>query len=70
MREYNAGESYRQGEAVRRAGGGRKKKTEIYPNLEKRVVELAEANDGRPEMDGVKPEETVAYVKSWTVKSS
>jgi hypothetical protein len=46
MREYNAGESYRQGEAVRRAGGGRKKKTEIYPNLEKRVLELVEANDG------------------------
>ena len=46
MREYKAGESYRQGEAVRRAGGGRKKKTEIYPNLEKRIVELVEANDG------------------------
>ena len=46
MREYNAGESYRKGEAVRRAGGGRKKKTEIYPNLEKRIVELVEANDG------------------------
>ena len=29
MREYKAGESYRQGEAVRRAGGGRKKKTDI-----------------------------------------
>ena len=46
VREYNEGESYRQGEAVRRAGGGRKKKTEIYPNLEKRIVELVEANDG------------------------
>ena len=46
MREYDAGESYRQGEAVRRAGGGRKKKTEIYPNLEKRILELVEANDG------------------------
>ena len=46
MREYQEGESYQQGEPVRRAGGGRKKKTEIYPNLEKRVLELVEANDG------------------------
>ena len=44
--EYRQRESYRPGEAVRRAGGGRKKKTEIYPNLEKRILELVEANDG------------------------
>lgn len=46
MREYQDGESYQQGEPVRQAGGGRKKKTDIYPNLEKRVLELLEANDG------------------------
>ena len=46
MREYQEGESYQKGEPIRRAGGGRKKKTEIYPNLEKRIVELVEANDG------------------------
>ena len=46
MREYQEGESYQQGEPVRRAGGGRKKKTDVYPNLEKRVLELLEANDG------------------------
>ena len=46
MREYQEGESYQHGEAVRRAGGGRKKKTDIYPNLEKRLLELVEANDG------------------------
>ena len=46
MREYQEGESYQKGEPERRAGGGRKKKTEIYPNLETRILELVEANDG------------------------
>ena len=45
-REYQEGESYQEGEPVRQAGGGRKKKTDIYPNLEKRILELLEANDG------------------------
>ena len=46
LHEYEAGISYHRGDRIREAGGGRKKKTEEYPGLEKKVLELAEANNG------------------------
>ena len=46
LEEYKSGETYHKNERIRAAGGGRKRKTEKYPELEARVIELAEANNG------------------------
>ena len=46
LKEHQAGETYRTGDRIRKAGGGRKRKTEEYPDLEKRIIEMAEADNG------------------------